>query len=72
LATEWLHPIVVVPKKCTNDVQLFVDLYRFNKHMRITENMQQTPWQVVRTIPEGTNHFALFDTLKGQIELDEE
>jgi len=73
-ATEWLHPIVVVPKKGTNDVRLCVDLRRLNKHVKRTENPQQTPWEVVRTIPEGTNHFAVFDALKGyhQIELDKE
>jgi hypothetical protein len=73
-ATEWLHPIVVVPKKGTNDVRLCIDLHRLNKHVKRTENPQQTPWEVVRTIPEGTNHFAVFDALKGyhQIELDKE
>ncbi len=69
-----LHPIVIVPKKGTNDVRLCVDLCRLNKHVKRTENPQQTPWEVDRTITEGTNHFAVFDALKGyhQIELDEE
>jgi len=33
-----------------------------------------TPWEVIRNIPKGTKHYAVFDALKGyhQIDLDEE
>jgi hypothetical protein len=72
-ATEWLHPIVVVPKKGTEDVRLCVDLRRLNQHVKRPVNPQLTPWEVVRSIPKGTRHFAVFDALRGyhQVELDE-
>jgi len=72
--TEWLHPIVVVPKKGTNDIRLCVDLRRLNQYAKRPVNPQPTPWEVVRRLPRGVKHFAVFDALKGyhQIELDEE
>ncbi|MGV0982894.1 MAG: reverse transcriptase family protein, partial [Polynucleobacter sp.] len=44
------------------------------KFVKRPVNPQPTPWEVVRTIPKGTTHYAVFDALKGyhQIELDEE
>jgi hypothetical protein len=73
-ATAWLHPIVLVPKKGTSDVRLCVDFSKLNKHIIRPVNAQPTPWEVVRKIPKGTKHFAVFDALKGyhQIELDDE
>jgi hypothetical protein len=43
-------------------------------HVKRPVNPQLTPWEVVRKIPRGTKHFAVFDALKGyhQVELDEE
>ena len=73
-ATAWLHPIVLVPKKGTSDVRLCVDFSKLNRHIIRPVNAQPTPWEVVRKIPKGTKHFAVFDALKGyhQIELDDE
>jgi hypothetical protein len=71
--SEWLHPIVVVPKKGTKDVRLCVDLRRLNKFCIRPVNPQPTPWELVRKIPKEAKHFAVFDALKGyhQINLDE-
>lgn len=73
-ATPWLHPIVIVSKKNTSDIRMCVDLTKLNKFVRRPTNPQLTPWEVVRNIPKGTKHYAVFDALKGyhQIELDEE
>ena len=72
--TPWLHPIVVVPKKGTTDIRLCVDFTKLNKFVKRPTNPQPTPWEVVRNLPKGTKHFAVFDALKGyhQVELDEE
>jgi len=71
--SEWLHPIVIVPKKDGN-IRMCVDLTKLNKYIKRPVNPQPTPWEVVRTVPKGKKHFAVFDALKGyhQIELDEE
>ena len=73
-ATPWLHPIVVVPKKNTTDIRMCVDLTKLNRYVRRPTNPQLTPWEVIRNIPKGTKHYAVFDALKGyhQVELDEE
>ncbi len=69
--SEWLHPIVVAPKKDGN-IRLCVDLRMLNKFVKRPENPQRSPWEVVRTIPTGCKHFATFDAFKGyhQVELD--
>ena len=71
--TPWLHPIVVVPKKGTTDIRLCVDFTKLNKFVKRPTNPQPTPWEVVRNLPRGTTHFAVFDALKGyhQVELDQ-
>ena len=71
--TPWLHPIVIVPKKGTSDIRLCVDFTKLNKYIKRPTNPQPTPWEVVRNLPKGTTHFAVFDALKGyhQVELDE-
>ena len=71
--TEWLHPIVVVPKKDTSDVRLTVDFRRLNKYAKRPVNPQPTPWELVRNIPKGAKLFAVFDALKGyhQVPLEE-
>ena len=73
-ATPWLHPIVVVPKKGTADIRLCVDFSKINKFVKRPVNPQPTPWEIVRNLPTGTRHFAVFDALKGyhQIPLAEE
>ncbi len=73
-ATQWLHPIVVVPKKDSSDIRMCVDFTRLNRFVKRPTNPQLTPWEIVRNIPRGTKHFAVFDVLKGyhQVELDEE
>ena len=70
---DWLHPIVVAPKK-DGAIRLCVDLRMLNKSVRRPENPQRSPWEVVRTIPAGCRHFAVFDAFKGyhQVDLDPE
>jgi hypothetical protein len=71
--SNWLHPIVVAPKK-DGSIQLCVDLRMLNKLVKRPKNPQRSPWEVVRTILTGCRHFATFDAFKGhhQVELDPE
>ena len=73
-ATPWLHPMVIVPKKGSPDLRICVDFTRLNEHVIRPLNPQPTPWEIVRNLPTGCTHFAVFDALKGyyQVELDEE
>ncbi len=68
-----MHPIVVVTKK-DGAICMCVDLTKLNKYIVWPINPQPTPWEVVRIVPKGKKHFAVFDALKGyhQIELDVE
>jgi hypothetical protein len=72
--TEWLHPIVVVPKKGTSDIRLCIDFRRLKKYAKRPVNPQPTPWELVRNIPKGAQLFAVFDALEGyhQVPLEEE
>ena len=73
-AKYWLHPIVVVPKKGTENVRLTVDFKKLNKHCIRPVNPQKTPWETVRSLPVGEMFFFVADALKGyhQIALEEE
>jgi hypothetical protein len=75
-ATEWLHPILVVPKKGTNDMQMCIDLRRLNKSVKRTENPHKFPLGSCQNNPGPGRHnfLASFDAFKGyhQIELDKE
>jgi hypothetical protein len=72
--TDWLHPIIVAPKKGSNDIRLYVDLRKLNQFIKRPTNSQQAPWEAVKTNPKGTHHFAVFKALNGfnQIKLDME
>jgi hypothetical protein len=45
--TPWLHLIVVVPKKGTTDVQLYVDFDQLNKQCIQSINPLLTPWEII-------------------------
>ena len=51
-----------------------VDLTKLNRYVQRPVNPQLTQWEVIRNIPKGTKHYAVFNALKGfhQIDLDEE
>jgi hypothetical protein len=71
-ATPWLHSMVIVNKK-GGGFRLCVDFRRINEQIVRPTNPQQTPWEIVRTLPKGIKYFAVFDAFKGyhQVELDE-
>lgn len=71
--TEWVHPIVLVPKK-DGGIRLCVDFRNLNKSIIRPLFDATTPFQAVRTIPTGMKYFTVIDALKGyhQVSLDEE
>jgi hypothetical protein len=71
--SNWLHPIVVAPKK-DSSILLCVDLRMLSKYVKRPENPQRSPWEVVQTILTRCKHFATFDAFKvyHQVELDPE
>ena len=71
--TEWVHPIVLVPKK-DGGIRLCVDFRNLNKSIVRPLFDANTPFQAVRTIPPGMKYFTVIDALKGyhQVKLDEE
>jgi transposase InsO family protein len=73
-ATPWLHPIVVVPKKGTNEIRMVTDPSKLNQCIEKPVSTQMPPWEVVRKIPLGHKFFTVLDAKKAyyQIELDDE
>ena len=73
--TEWCAPIVVTPKKDTNDIRMCVDLSRLNKYVRRERYQSATPTQAVADIAaDNAKVFTKLDAMKGyhQCPLDEE
>ena len=71
--TDWVHPIVVVPKP-KGGVRLCVDLTKLNKHVKRPFYPMKTPRDVIATITPGAKFFSTLDATKGywQIPLAEE
>lgn len=72
--TDWCQPIVVVPKRGTNDIRMCVDFTKLNMWVKRELYWSNTPLEAVADIPDGSLVFSVFDALKGyhQCELDEE
>ena len=71
--TEWVHQIVLVPKK-DGGIRLCVDFRNLNKSIVRPLFDANTPFQAVRTISPGMKYFTVIDALKGyhQVKLDAE
>ena len=72
--TEWCAPIVVTPKKDTDDVRLCVDFSKLNKHVLREWYRSCSPAEAVADISANDcKFFTMFDALKGyhQCPLDE-
>ena len=72
--TEWCAPIVVTPKKDTDDVRLCVDFSKLNKRVLREWYCSCSPAEAVADISANDcKFFTMFDALKGyhQCPLDE-
>ena len=73
--TEWCAPIVVTPKKDSEEIRMCVDLSHLNKYVRRERYQTPTPAQAVADIAaENAKFFTKIDARKGyhQCPLDEE
>ena len=73
--TEWCAPIVVAPKKDSDQIRMCVDLSRLNRYVKRERYQSPTPAQAVADIAaENAKVFTKLDALKGyyQCPLDEE
>ena len=73
--TAWCAPIVLTPKKNSDQIRLCVDLFRLNKFVQRERYQSDTPAQAVVDIAaENAKVFMKLDALKGyhQCPLDEE
>ena len=71
--TPWIHGVVVVPKK-QGGVRFCPDYRPLNKYLIGSKFDNPTPFQSVRSIPQGMRFFTVVDALMGyhQCALDEE
>ena len=64
--TEWCAPIVVTPKKDTDDIRMCVDLSRLNKYVKRERYQSLTPSQAVADIhANNAKIFTKLDAMKG-------
>ncbi len=64
--TEWCAPIVVTPKKGTDQIRMCVDLSRLNRFVKRERYQSATPAQAVADIAaENAKIFTKLDALKG-------
>ena len=71
--TPWIHGVVIVPKK-EGGIRFCPDYRPLNKWLVGAKFDNPTPFQAVRSIPEGMRVFTVVDALKGyhQCALDAE
>ena len=64
--TEWCAPIVVAPKKGTDDIRLCVDLSKLNRYVRRERYQSPTPAEAVADIAASEAQvFTILDAKKG-------
>ena len=70
----WCHPMVVVPKKNSDEPRVTVDLTGLNKYVKRPVYPARTPREAVAAITLGSKYFTTLDSRHGywQILLDEE
>ena len=73
VATEWCHPIVVVPKP-DGKIRLCVDLTKLNTEVQRTSYHTKTPQEAISSFNKNDKYFACLDMTKGywQMPLHEE
>ena len=71
-ATDWVHPMVVVPK--LNGIRLCIDLQKLNKYLRRLYHPFKPPAEAVSNISSSSKFFSTLDAIKGywQVSLEKE
>ena len=70
---DWCHPMVVVPKKDSQEPRITVDLTALNKFVKRPAYPVRPPRDAVAAIPKGMKFFTKLDSRHGywQVPLDE-
>ena len=65
-ATEWCAPIVVTPKKNSDNIRMCVDLLHLNRYVRRERYQSPTPAEAIADIAAtNAKYFTVFDAMKG-------
>ena len=61
----WCHPMVIVPKKNSDEPQITIDLTGLNKYVIPPAYPTGVPREVVAAIPRGMKYFTVLDSRHG-------
>ena len=65
-ATEWCAPIVVTPKKNSDNIRMCVDLSHLNRYVRRERYQSPTPAEAIADIAAtNAKYFTVLDAMKG-------
>ena len=72
-ATDWVHPMVVVPKP-NGGIRLCIDLQKLNKYVRRPYHPSKSPAKAISNISSSSKFFSTLDATKGywQVPLEKE
>ena len=74
-ATEWCAPIVVAPKKSTENIRMCVDFLHLNQYVQRERYMSPIPAEAIADIAAANaKYFTVLDAMKGyhQCPLDQD
>lgn len=63
--TKWCHPMVIQPKKESEDLRICVCLKKLNEHVKRATYPTTNPYDAVSSIPRGANYFTTLDAVTG-------
>ena len=63
--TDWCHPIVLQPKKDSNEVRICVDLTKLNMYVKRGAHPVLTPHEAVASVSKGSRFFTTLDAKAG-------
>ena len=72
-ATDWVHPMVVVPKP-NGGIRLCIDLQKLNKYVRRPYHPSKSPAEAISNITSSSKFFSTLNATKGywQVPLEKE
>lgn len=64
-APEWIHPMVVVPKKSSDEPRITIDFSALNRYVKRPGYPTKVPRELVAEIPQGMGVFTTLDSRHG-------
>ena len=66
--SPWCHPIVIAPKKGTDELRICIDFTRLNKFIQHEYHLRNSPFEAVTSIlREELAYFCKFDARHGSL-----